>query len=66
VIEELQLGAIADVARNLGMNERHSREFGNEYRREYSGSEDLNLSEPVRLKGLKKKVGELRMEWEFF
>jgi transposase len=56
---------IAEVARDLGINESTLGNWVTKYRGEHPASEDLNISERARLKELEKEVRELRMEREF-
>jgi transposase len=56
---------IAEVARDLGINESTLGNWVTKYRGEYPANEDLNISERARLKELEKEVRELRMEREF-
>ena len=57
---------IAEVARELGLNEGTLGNWVNTYRRNHAGEEPpLNVSERARLRELEKEVRELRMEKEF-
>lgn len=56
---------IAEVARDLGINEGTLGNWVVKYRDEHTVSEDLNISERARLKELEKEVRELRLEREF-
>ncbi len=56
---------IADVARELGINEGTLGNWVGKYRRERPVAETLNLSERARLRELEREVRELRMEREF-
>jgi transposase len=56
---------IAEVARDLGLNESTLGNWVTKYRDEHPASEDLNISERARLKELEKENRELRLEREF-
>ena len=56
---------IAEVARDLGINESTLSNWVILYRREHPASEELDISDRVRLKELEKENRELRMEREF-
>lgn len=57
---------IAQVARDLGLNEGTLGNWVNVYRREHAADEPpLTVSERARLRELEKEVRELRMEREF-
>ena len=56
---------IADVARDLGINESTLGSWVTKYRTEHPASEDLNISERARLRELEKENRELRMERDF-
>jgi transposase len=56
---------VAEVARELGINEGTLGNWVNNYRTEHPVSEDLGISERARLKELEKENRELRMEREF-
>ena len=56
---------IAEVARDLGLNESTLGNWVIKYREEHPASEDLNISERARLKELEKENRELRLEREF-
>lgn len=56
---------IAEIARELGINEGTLGNWVNRYRQEHPVSEELNISERVRLKELERENRELRMEREF-
>jgi transposase len=56
---------VAEVARDLGINESTLSNWVNIYRREHPVSEELNLSDRARLKELEKENRELRLEREF-
>lgn len=57
---------IAQVARELGINEGTLGNWVNEYRREHVGDEPpLNTSERARLREAERELRELRMENEF-
>ena len=56
---------IADVARELGINDGTLGNWVGKYRREHPVAETLNLSERARLRELEREVRELRMEREF-
>jgi transposase len=63
VIETPRL--IAEVARDLGINESTLGNWVTKYREEHPASEDLNISDRARLKELEKENRELRMERDF-
>jgi len=57
---------IAQVARELGLNEGTLGNWVNTYRRAHAGEEPpLTVSERARLRELEKEVRELKMEREF-
>ena len=57
---------IADVARELGINETSLGNWVRAYREEHAGDEPpLQLSERARLRELEREVRELRMKAEF-
>ena len=56
---------IAEVARDLGINEGTLGNWVTKYRIDHPASEDLNISERARLKELEKEVAELKLEREF-
>jgi transposase len=56
---------IAEVARDLGINESTLGNWVTKYREEHPASEDLNISDRARLKELEKENRELRMERDF-
>ena len=56
---------IAEVARDLGINESTLSNWVTLYRREHPASEELDISDRARLKELEKENRELRMEREF-
>jgi transposase len=57
---------IAQVARELGLNEGTLGNWVNAYRRAHAGEEPpLTISERARLRELEKEVRELKMEKEF-
>lgn len=56
---------IAEVARDLGLNESTLGNWVTKYRAEHPASEDLNISDRARLKELEKENRELRMERDF-
>ncbi len=57
---------IAEVARDLGLNEGTLGNWVNKYRHEHAGEEPpATLPERARLRELEKEVVELRMEREF-
>jgi transposase len=56
---------IAEVARDLGINESTLGNWVTKYRDEHPASEDLNISDRARLKELEKENRELRMERDF-
>ena len=56
---------IAEVARELGINEGTLGNWVNKYRREHPVSEQLNVSDRALLRELQREVRELRMERDF-
>lgn len=56
---------IADVARQLGINEGTLGNWVNRYRQDHPVDETLNISERARLRELERENRELRMEKEF-
>ena len=56
---------IAEVARELGMNEGTLGNWVNIHRREHPVSEQLNISDRARLRELERENRELRMERDF-
>ena len=56
---------IAEVARDLGINESTLGNWVTKYRNEHPASEDLNIPDRARLKELEKENRELRLEREF-
>ena len=56
---------VAEVARDLGVNESTLSNWVSIYRREHPASEELTLSDRARLKELEKENRELRLEREF-
>ena len=56
---------IAQVARELGINEGTLGNWVNKYRGEHPASEELDISERARLRELEREVRDLRMEREF-
>ncbi len=56
---------IAEVARDLGLNESTLGNWVTKYRNEHPASEDLDISDRARLKELEKENRELRMERDF-
>ena len=56
---------IADIARELGINEGTLGNWVNKCRREHPVSEEFNISERAGLKELERENRELRMEQEF-
>lgn len=61
-----QSRAVADVARELGLNEQTLRNWVNAYRQAHAGEEPpLSVSERARLRELEKEVRELRLKTEF-
>ncbi len=56
---------IAQVARDLGINEGTLGNWVNTYRREHPASEELNLPERARLRELERENRELRLQTEF-
>ena len=61
-----QSRAVADVARELGINEQTLRNWVNAYRKTHAGEEPpLTIPERARLRELEKEVRELRLKTEF-
>ena len=56
---------IAEVARDLGINEGTLGNWVNVHRKEHPVSEDLNIDERARLKELERENRELKMERDF-
>ncbi len=56
---------IADVARELGLNEGTLGNWVNKYRGEHPVSEELNLPERARLRELERENRDLRLQAEF-
>ena len=56
---------IAQVARDLGINEGTLGNWVNTYRREHPASAELNLPERARLRELERENRELRLQTEF-
>lgn len=56
---------IAEVARELGINEGTLGNWVNTYRREHPLSEELDLPERSRLRALERENRDLRMQAEF-
>jgi transposase len=56
---------IAEVARDLGINEGTLGNWVNKYRDDHPASEELTIDERARLKELEKEVRELRLERDF-
>ena len=56
---------IAQVARDLGINEGTLGNWVNAYRQEHPASEELSLSERARLRELERENRELRLQAEF-
>lgn len=56
---------IAEVARDLGLNESTLGNWVTKYRAVHPASEELNISERARLEELEKENRELRLEREF-
>ena len=56
---------IAEVARDLGINEGTLGNWVTKYRDEHPISEELTIDERAKLKELEKEVRELRMERDF-
>lgn len=56
---------IADVARELGLNEGTLGNWVNKYRREHSVGTELNLPDRARLRELERENRELRLQAEF-
>jgi transposase-like protein len=58
--------AIAEVARELGVNEGTLGNWVNKYRRDHAGEEPpLEMHERARLRELEREVRDMRMENEF-
>ncbi|WP_020578508.1 transposase [Actinopolymorpha alba] len=57
---------VAEVAREIGVNEQTLRNWVNAYRKDHAGEEPpLSVSERARLRELEKEVRELRLKNEF-
>lgn len=56
---------IAEIARELGINEGTLGNWVNTYRREHPASEELNLPERARLRELERENRELRLQADF-
>jgi transposase len=56
---------VAELARDLGINESTLSNWVTLYRREHPPSEELGISDRARLKELEKENRELRLEREF-
>lgn len=56
---------IADVARDLGINEGTLGNWVNKYRIDHPASEELTIDERAKLKELERENRELRMERDF-
>ena len=56
---------IAEVARELGLNEGTLGNWVNKYRREHPVAEELNLPERARLRELERENRDLRLQAEF-
>lgn len=56
---------IAEVARDLGINEGTLGNWVNKYRTDHPASEELTIDEQARLKALEKENRELRLERDF-
>lgn len=56
---------IAEVARELGLNEGTLGNWVNKYRVAHPASEELGISDRARLRALEKENAELRMQAEF-
>lgn len=56
---------IADVARDLGINEGTLGNWVNKYRIDHPASEELTIDERTKLKELERENRELRMERDF-
>lgn len=56
---------IAEVARDLGINEGTLGNWVNKYRNEHPASEELDISDRARLRELERENRDLRMEREF-
>lgn len=56
---------IAEVARDLGIDEGTLGNWVTRYRDEHPASEELSISDRAKLKELEKEVRELRMERDF-
>ena len=56
---------IAEVARELGINEGTLGNWCNKYRQEHPASEELSIPERARLRELERENRELRLQAEF-
>jgi transposase len=56
---------VAEVARDLGINESTLGNWVTQYRRDHPVNEELNVADRARLKELEKENRELRMERDF-
>lgn len=56
---------IAEVARDLGINEGTLGNWVNKHRADHPASEDLGITDRARLRALEKENAELRMQGEF-
>jgi transposase len=56
---------IAEVARELGINEGTLGNWCNRYRREHPASEELSIPERARLRELERENRDLRLQAEF-
>ncbi len=56
---------IAEVARDLGINEGTLGNWVNVHRKDHPVSEELNVDDRARLKELEREVRELKMERDF-
>lgn len=56
---------VAEVARDLGINESTLGNWVTQYRRDHPVSEELSVADRARLKELEKENRELRMERDF-
>jgi len=56
---------IAEVARELGINEGTLGNWVNKYRADHPASEELGITDRARLHALEKEILELRMQAEF-
>lgn len=56
---------VAEVARDLGINEGTLGNWVNYYRRDHPSSAELSLPERARFKEMEREIRELRMQAEF-